>query len=207
HRCPTGGHHGVADVPDPVARDPDRATLPGMSPAHSRRPAHLRGEHFARLGSRWCRRAGAAAAAVGLPRPYRPTSHLLVSLGRAGTARPRRRPDAASPRSDVMTALAPTLQAFFTERLARQKNASPHTVASYRDTLRLLLGFVAKQTGTPPARMQIEDLDAPLIGAFLDHLEDQRANSVRSRNTRLAAIHSLFRFAALQHPEHAALIA
>ena len=107
-----------------------------------------------------------------------------------------------------MTALAPTLQAFFTERLARQKNASPHTVASYRDTLRLLLGFVAKQTGgTPPARMQIEDLDAPLIGAFLDHLEDQRANSVRSRNTRLAAIHSLFRFAALQHPEHAALIA
>ena len=106
-----------------------------------------------------------------------------------------------------MTALAPTLQAFFTDRLARQKNASPHTVASYRDTLRLLLGFVAKQTGTPPARMQIEDLDAPLIGAFLDHLEDQRANSVRSRNTRLAAIHSLFRFAALQHPEHAALIA
>ena len=106
-----------------------------------------------------------------------------------------------------MTALAPTLQAFFTERLARQKNASPHTVASYRDTLRLLLGFVAERTGTPPARMQIEDLDAPLIGAFLDHLEDQRANSVRSRNTRLAAIHSLFRFAALQHPEHAALIA
>ena len=96
-----------------------------------------------------------------------------------------------------MTALAPTLQAFFTERLARQKNASPHTVASYRDTLRLLLGFVAKRTGTPPARMQIEDLDAPLIGAFLDHLEDQRANSVRSRNTRLAAIRSLFRFAAL----------
>ena len=106
-----------------------------------------------------------------------------------------------------MTALAPTLQAFFTDRLARQKNASPHTVASYRDTLRLLLGFVAEQTGTPPARMQIEDLDAPLIGAFLDHLEDQRANSVRSRNTRLAAIHSLFRFAALQHPEAAALIA
>ena len=104
-----------------------------------------------------------------------------------------------------MTALAPTLQAFFTERLARQKNASPHTVASYRDTLRLLLGFVAEQSGTPPARMQIEDLDAPLIGAFLDHLEDQRANSVRSRNTRLAAIHSLFRFAALRHPEHAAL--
>jgi len=96
-----------------------------------------------------------------------------------------------------MTALAPTLQAFFTERLARQKNASPHTVASYRDTLRLLLGFVAEQTGTPPARMQIEDLDAPLIGAFLNHLETDRGNSARTRNARLAAINSLFRYAAL----------
>jgi integrase/recombinase XerD len=106
-----------------------------------------------------------------------------------------------------VTALAPTLQAFFTERLARDKNASPHTVASYRDTLRLLLVFLAERTGTPPARAQIEDLDAPLISAFLDHLEHQRDNSIRSRNTRLAAIHSLFRFAALRHPEHAALIA
>jgi len=106
-----------------------------------------------------------------------------------------------------MTALAPTLQAFFTDRLARQKNASPHTVASYRDTLRLLLMFITKRTGTPPAHLHIEDLDAPLVGAFLDHLEHARGNTVRSRNTRLAAIHSLFRFAALRHPDHAALIA
>jgi integrase/recombinase XerD len=105
-----------------------------------------------------------------------------------------------------MTALAPTLQAFFTDRLARQKNASPHTVAAYRDTLRLLI-FITQRTGTSPARLQIEDLDASPVGAFLDHLEHQRGNSVRSRNTRLAAIHSLFRFAALRHPEHAALIA
>jgi integrase/recombinase XerD len=106
-----------------------------------------------------------------------------------------------------VTALAPTLQAFFTERLTRDKNASPHTIACYRDTLRLLLVFLAERIGTAPAQARIEDLDAPLIGAFLDHLERHRANSVRSRNTRLAAVHSLFRFAALRHPEQAALIA
>jgi site-specific recombinase XerD len=106
-----------------------------------------------------------------------------------------------------MTAPAPTLQAFFTDRLARQKNASPHTVAAYRDTLRLLLMFVTQRTSTAPAQLHIEDLDAPLVGAFLDHLEHERGNSVRSRNSRLAAIHSLFRFAALRHPDHAALIA
>jgi integrase/recombinase XerD len=106
-----------------------------------------------------------------------------------------------------MTALAPTLQAFFTERLAGQQNASPHTVAAYRDTLRLLLAFTAQRTGTPPAHLRIEDVGAPLVGAFLDHLEHGRGNGVRSRNARLAAIHSLFRFAALRHPEHAALIA
>jgi integrase/recombinase XerD len=97
-----------------------------------------------------------------------------------------------------MTALAPTLQAFFTDRLAAQKNASPHTVTAYRDTLRLLLAFTTQRTGTSPAQLQIQDVDAPLVGAFLDHLEHQRGNSVRSRNTRLAAIHSLFRFQALR---------
>ena len=106
-----------------------------------------------------------------------------------------------------MTALASTLQAFFTDRLTRQKNASPHTVSAYRDTLRLLLMFATRQTGRTPTLLHIEDLDAPLVGAFLDHLEHERGNSLRSRNTRLAAIHSLFRFAALRHPDHAALIA
>jgi site-specific recombinase XerD len=106
-----------------------------------------------------------------------------------------------------MTTLASTLQAFFTDRLAKQKNASPHTVAAYRDALRLLLTFATSQTGTTPALLRLEDLDAPLVGAFLDHLEHERGNSVRSRNARLAAIHSLFRYAALRHPDHAALIA
>jgi site-specific recombinase XerD len=102
--------------------------------------------------------------------------------------------------------LAPTLEAFFSQRLITQKNASPHTVASYRDCLRLLLNFVHETTGTQPSKLRLDDLDAPVIGAFLNHLEQDRGLSVASRNTRLAAVHSLFRFAALRHPEHAALI-
>ena len=102
--------------------------------------------------------------------------------------------------------LAPTLQAYFTDRLVRQRQASPHTVAAYRDTFKLLLRFAAQRTGKPPSRLDLADLDAGLIGAFLDHLEHQRGNSVRTRNARLAAIHSLFRFAALHHPQDAAVI-
>jgi integrase/recombinase XerD len=102
--------------------------------------------------------------------------------------------------------LAPTLEAFFSQRLITQKNASPHTIASYRDCMRLLLGFVHDTTATAPSKLRLDDLDAAVIGAFLDHLEHDRGISVASRNTRLAAVHSLFRFAALRHPEHAALI-
>jgi site-specific recombinase XerD len=102
-----------------------------------------------------------------------------------------------------VSALAPTLQAFFTDRLIRQRHASDNTIAAYRDTMRLLLGYAATRTGRPPSRLDMADLDAPLIAGFLDHLEIERGNSVRTRNARLAAIHSLFRFAALEHPEHA----
>src|SRR6266446_10623763 len=105
-----------------------------------------------------------------------------------------------------MSTLAPTLQAFFTDRLARQRQASGHTITAYRDAVKLLLAFAAEQTGTPPSRLDIADLDAPLIGAFLNQLETGRGNSVRTRNARLAAIHSLFRYAALRHPEDAAVI-
>jgi len=105
-----------------------------------------------------------------------------------------------------MTALAPTLQAFFTERLIRQRQASPHTLAAYRDTMRLLLIFASAKKSVEPSKLDISDLDAPLIGAFLDHLEKQRQNSARTRNARLAAVGSLFRYAALRHPEHAAVI-
>lgn len=102
-----------------------------------------------------------------------------------------------------MSALAPTLQAFFTERLLTQRRASPRTIAAYRDTFRLLLGFVHERTGKAPAQLDVADLDAVVVGAFLSALESDRRNSVRTRNARLAAIHSLFRYAALRHPEHA----
>ena len=96
-----------------------------------------------------------------------------------------------------MTALATTLQAFFTDRLIRQRQASPHMLAAYRDTLRLLLVFASARQKMAPSKLDIDDLDAPLVGAFLDHLEHQRENGVRTRNARLAAIRSLFRYAAL----------
>ena len=105
-----------------------------------------------------------------------------------------------------MTALAPLLQAFFTDRLMTQYGASPHTIASHRDAFKLLLGYVHQQTGTLPTRLDLVDLDAATIGAFLQHLQTVRGNSTATRNTRLAAIHSLFRYASLRAPEHADLI-
>ena len=105
-----------------------------------------------------------------------------------------------------MTALAPVLQALFTDRLIAERRASSHTITGYRDTLRLLLGFASAKTGKTPSALDIADLDAPLIAAFLDHLEPDRRNTVRTRNWRLAAIHSLFGYAALHHPERAAVI-
>ncbi len=106
-----------------------------------------------------------------------------------------------------MTALAPTLQAFFTDRLAHQLGASAHTIAAYRDAWRLLLAFTAARTGVAPTKLDIADLDATLVGEFLNYLEVERGNSIRTRNGRLAAIHSTFTFAALRHPEHAETIA
>jgi site-specific recombinase XerD len=106
-----------------------------------------------------------------------------------------------------MTALATTLQAFFTDRMARQRQVGPNTLAAYRDALRLLLVFATDKKGKEPSKLDIDDLDAPLISAFLDDLEHQRKNGARTRNARLAAIRSLFRYAALRHPDHAALIA
>ena len=105
-----------------------------------------------------------------------------------------------------MTLIAATLQAFFTDRLARQRQASPRTIAAYRDTLKLLLQFLHTRTGKTPSRLDWDDLDADTITAFLTHLETDRHNSVRTRNLRLTAIRSLFSYAALRHPEHALLI-
>lgn len=105
-----------------------------------------------------------------------------------------------------MTTVAPVLEAFFSDRLARQRQASPNTVAAYRDALRLLLRFVNDRTGKPPYKLDFTDLDAPMIGAFLEHLELERGNSVGTRNSRLAALRSFFSYASLSCPEHAGLI-
>ena len=105
-----------------------------------------------------------------------------------------------------MTLIAPTLQLFFTDRLAQQRQASPRTIAAYRDALKLLLAFVHHHSGKTPAELDWDDLDATVISAFLNHLEDVRHNSVRTRNVRLTAIRSLFSYAALRHPEHALVI-
>ena len=86
--------------------------------------------------------------------------------------------------------LASLLQRFFTERLVRQQRASPHTIASYRDTFRLLLRFAQERLGSAPSSLALDDLDAALVGAFLDHVELHRRNTPRTRNVRLAAIHA-----------------
>lgn len=101
-----------------------------------------------------------------------------------------------------MTALAPLLQAFFSDRLQRHRRASPHTVMAYRDTFRMLLGFAHQRVGRSPADLQVADLDVALIADFLQHLETSRHNTLRTRNARLAAIRSFFRFAAVQLPDH-----
>lgn len=105
-----------------------------------------------------------------------------------------------------MSTLATLLQAFFVDRLGRQRSASQHTIASYRDTFRMLLVFARRQTGKAPPDLAFEDFGAELIVAFLEQGEEQRGNSVRTRNARLAAIHSFFHYASFELPEHAAQI-
>jgi integrase/recombinase XerD len=98
------------------------------------------------------------------------------------------------------------LQSFFTTRLISQRKVSAHTIASYRDTFRLLLQFAQKRVRKPPDQLRLEDLDAVMIGAFLDDLERHRGNSARSRNLRLTAVRSFFRYVALETPQHAGMI-
>jgi len=98
------------------------------------------------------------------------------------------------------------LQAFFTDRLIAQRNASAHTVAAYRDTFRLLFDYAREQLGKAPSALALEDLNCAFVGAFLDHLQRDRGNRERSRNARLAAIHSFFQYVAYQMPEHSSLV-
>src|SRR5215471_16534133 len=166
-----------------------RSSLAALPTSSSRPPPHLRRQHPARLVSRRHRRAQPHAPALDLSRPPRPRRHLLVPVRHPRAPRPGRRTPGADTRRAAMSALAPTLEAFFTDRLTRQRQASPHTVAAYRDTFRLLLAFVHQRTGKAPCSLDFADLAATVIGDFLTHLETHRGNSVRTRNARLAAIH------------------
>src|SRR6266536_3576616 len=195
----------LQDVPEagPSHRRGSRRTTPSQDPRHA---PQLCCPHPGRVvsGGRGCRRPLATAGHVfGSPRPV---LHLLVSLGRPRAAGLGRRASGSRAAGTAMSKLAPTLQLFFTERLAKQLQASPRTVTSYRDTFRLLLRFVQDRTSKAPSTLGWEDVGVDVISAFLDHLQADRHNSARSRNTRLAALRSLFRYAALRHPEHAELI-
>jgi site-specific recombinase XerD len=104
------------------------------------------------------------------------------------------------------TNFAPLLERFFTQRLMQQRQASPHTISSYRDTFRQFLKFAHQRLDKPPSRLQFHEIDAPLITAFLDDLEKRQGLGVRSRNLRLTAIHSFFRYSAFEAPDHSAQI-
>jgi len=92
------------------------------------------------------------------------------------------------------------VQLFFTDRLQKQLGASPYTIAAYRDTFRLLLRFASEHLGRAPSQLRMEDLDAPFLGKFLEHLELERGNCARTRNNRLAALHSFFQYVAVSEP-------
>jgi site-specific recombinase XerD len=106
----------------------------------------------------------------------------------------------------ISTSFAVMLERFFTQRLMQQRQASPHTISSYRDSFRQFLSFTEKRLHKLPSRLGFEEIDAPLVVAFLDDLEKRQGVSVRSRNLRLTAIHSLFRYAAFEAPTHSAQI-
>ena len=105
----------------------------------------------------------------------------------------------------IKATLPALLESFFTVRLMRQRRASPNTIASHRDTFRLLLKFAKQSLNKEPSKLMIEDLDATFIGLFLEYLEKQRGNVTRTRNVRLAGIHSFFKYVALEEPCHSAL--
>src|SRR5258708_31555979 len=135
-------------------------------------------------------------------RPY--LRHLLVPDGDAGTAALRAAAGGAiragAPSMNTARTFPVLLEAFFIDRLMRQRQVSPHALASYRDSFRLLLQYAQRQLHKAPSDLMLPDLDTAFLGAFLDHLEQGRKNSARSRNVRLAAIHSFFRYVALPPP-------
>ncbi len=174
----------------PAGADAGRPTRPRAAAA---RPAAPPGHGDARaLVPEGTRRGARAAETLHLSgaRPRR--RHLLVPRGRAGAPGARHRAGHPRPGGQAVTApeFPALLEAFFTDRLLRERAASPHTVAAYRTTFRLLLRFAATRLGRAPSRLVLADLDAAFLGAFLEHLERKRGNCARSRNARLAALHA-----------------
>src|SRR5271170_698038 len=158
---------------------------------------------------RWRECRAALAHSVRLSRARTLERYLLVSERHA---RVDARGDGAARTAlggSAMTAalsLAPLLERFFTQRLMQQRQVSPHTISSYRDTFRQFLRFARQRLHKAPSALMFEQIDAPLVTAFLNYLEKQQGVSVRSRNLRLTAIHSFFRYAAFELPTHAAQI-
>src|SRR5262249_2324303 len=142
-------------------------------------------------------------------RSHQPGAHLLVPdhHPRARRRRLRTGRPVLPARATLMTALAPTVESFFTGYLIAQRGASAHTIAPYRATRRLGSAYAYQQTGIRPSNLDVADLDAEMVTGFLAALEQTRHNTTQTRNLRLAVIHSLFRHAALHHPEHAWSIA
>lgn len=174
-----------------------RAAAAGLSPLVRHRPA---GGMVPRRGGCHAR----AAEACDVCRPHRSWPHLLVHRGRAGTAdvghRTPKRACGYGRCTMSPTTFPALLQQFFTERLLGSQGASPHTVGGYRDTFRLLLRFAAAHLHCTPSALRLEQLDAPLLEAFLEYLERERGNGARTRNQRLAALHGFFRYVALAEP-------
>ena len=171
--------------------------------AQARSAPHVRGQDHARQLPDGRRPAGPAGAAVHLPRPRQPSCELLVSVRRPGAARARRarlEHHLTETETPPMTALAPTLQAFFTDRLITQRHASPHTIASYRDTMRLLLEFAQHQLRVQPARARSRRARRRPDRRVPGPPRTRAPQHGRTRNARLAAIHSLYRFASLAPP-------
>src|SRR5262249_54834521 len=154
------------------------------------------------------RRPGTAAADfINLSRARVCGRHLLVSQQLAGTDGTGNGAAGAALGRVIMTGQPtfPTLlEGFFTRRLMQQRQASAHTIASYRDTFRLLLQFAQKRLRRAPSTLALEDIDAPLVVDFLDELEKVRHVTARTRNLRLTAIHLFFRYVAFEAPAHAA---
>src|SRR5262249_5971885 len=193
----------------PVPRDRAAASRRSNRAAHPRSQASLCHPDASRLVSRRQERRAATAGALHLPRPHLRARHLLVSLGLPGVdggsgraARSARGGTPLKPACNVAT----LIERFFTERLMRQRNVSANTIASYRDTFRLLFTFAQARLRKPPSALSLSDLDAPFIGAFLADLEAKRSVSATTRNLRLTAIRSFFRFVSFEEPAHSAMI-